>query len=140
MISGYGSGKNAVEGTGGSFSFYDLGEPLMIDGDLNEKAGTEKIREYVWFMETRQTYTRPALADAPDAGGNRYLLGVHNDTAWFFYYEPSSVTTLNLDFLETIRNPAEHAVIYADRCAVGEKTLDALGITFKKIPRDIARL
>ena len=28
VIRGYGEGKNAVEGTGGNFSFYDLGEPL----------------------------------------------------------------------------------------------------------------
>ena len=30
VIDGYGEGKKAVEGTGGSFSFYDLGEPLLI--------------------------------------------------------------------------------------------------------------
>ena len=46
VISGYGSGKNAVEGTGGSFSFYELGEPLMNGDELNEAVGTEKIREY----------------------------------------------------------------------------------------------
>ena len=140
VISGYGSGKNTVEGTGGSFSFYELGEPLMNGDELNEAVGTEKIREYVWFMETRQAYSRPAQADSPDAGGNQYLLGVHNDTAWFFYYEPSRITTLNYDFLATVQKPAEHAVIYADRCAVSEAALSEMGITFKKIPRDITRL
>ena len=30
VIKGYGEGKNAVEGTGGNFSFYDLGEPLLM--------------------------------------------------------------------------------------------------------------
>ena len=56
VINGYGTGKNAVEGTGGSFSFYDLGEPLMIGECLNEQVATEKIREYIWFMETRTSF------------------------------------------------------------------------------------
>ena len=30
VIDGYGEGNNAVEGTGGSFTFYDLGEPLLL--------------------------------------------------------------------------------------------------------------
>ncbi|MBP5719214.1 MAG: site-specific DNA-methyltransferase, partial [Abditibacteriota bacterium] len=133
VISGYGSGKSAVKGTGGSFSFYELGEPLMIDDELNEAVGTEKIREYVWFMETRQAYN-PAPSENP------FLLGVYNDTAWYFYYKPSEITTLDFAFLSNIRDRADHTVIYADRCAISEKRLDSMGITFKKIPRDIARL
>lgn len=40
VIMGYGEGKNAVEGTGGSFSYYELGEPLLLpNGNLNEKGG-----------------------------------------------------------------------------------------------------
>ena len=50
VIQGYGEGKNAVEGTGGSFSFYDLGQPLLIGENLNEAVAPEKIREYIWFM------------------------------------------------------------------------------------------
>lgn len=60
VIKGYGEGKNAVEGTGGNFSFYDLGEPLLMGDCLNEAVAPEKIREYIWFMETKQFYARPA--------------------------------------------------------------------------------
>ena len=35
VIDGYGEGKKAVEGTGGNFSFYDLGETLLIGENLN---------------------------------------------------------------------------------------------------------
>lgn len=45
VIRGYGEGKNAVEGTGGNFSFYDLGEPLLVGDCLNEAVAPEKIRE-----------------------------------------------------------------------------------------------
>lgn len=42
VIQGYGAGKNAVEGTGGNFSFYDLGEPLLVGDCLNEAVAPEK--------------------------------------------------------------------------------------------------
>lgn len=133
VINGYGTGKNAVEGTGGSFSFYDLGEPLMIGECLNEQVAPEKIREYIWFMETKQPY-------APADNGNRYYLGKHNNTGYYFFYEPQNVTVLDYAFLATITEKADGTVIYADRCAIGEDKLSQMGITFKKIPRDISRL
>ncbi|HVA98311.1 MAG TPA: hypothetical protein VNG53_05400 [Bacteroidia bacterium] len=41
--------------TGGSFDFYELGQPLFIeDGILNELVGIEKIRQYVFYTETKQ--------------------------------------------------------------------------------------
>ena len=133
VIRGYGEGKNAVEGTGGNFSFYDLGEPLLVGNCLNEAVAPEKIREYIWFMETKQPY-------APPSGGNPYYLGQHNNTGYYFYYEPQRVTVLDYAFLSTITGKADGTVIYADRCAISEDKLAKMGITFKKIPRDISRL
>lgn len=133
VIQGYGDGKKAVEGTGGSFSFYDLGEPLLIGECLNESVGTEKIREYVWFMETRAPY-------APATGENPYYLGTCNDTGYYFYYEPEQVTVLDYPFLSTITEKSGSTVIYADRCSIGADKLAQMGIVFKKIPRDISRL
>ncbi len=133
VISGYGSGKSAAPGTGGDFSFYDLGEPLMIGDDLNEAVGAEKIRDYIWYTETRQ----PLPALRPD---HPYLLGTNNGTAYYFYYEPDKVTVLDHAFLSTITDKAEGFIIYADRCALPENRLAELGIIFKKIPRDITRL
>ena len=133
VIRGYGEGKNAVEGTGGNFSFYDLGEPLLMGDCLNEAVAPEIIREYIWFMETKQPY-------APPSGGNPYYLGQHNDTGYYFYYEPQRVTVLNYAFLATIKEKADGTVIYADRCSIGEDKLAKMGVTFKKIPRDISRL
>ena len=133
VIRGYGEGKNAVEGTGGNFSFYDLGEPLLVGDCLNEAVAPEKIREYIWFMETKQPY-------APPSGGNPYYLGKHNSTGYYFYYEPQRVTVLDYAFLSTIMEKADGTVIYADRCSISEDKLAKMGVTFKKIPRDISRL
>ena len=133
VINGYGEGKNAVAGTGGNFSFYDLGEPLLVGDCLNEAVAPEKIREYIWFMETKQPY-------APPSDGNPYYLGKHNSTGYYFYYEPQRVTVLDYAFLSTITEKADGTVIYADRCAISEDKLAKMGVTFKKIPRDISRL
>ena len=133
VIRGHGEGKNAVEGTGGNFSFYDLGEPLLVGDCLNEAVAPEKIREYIWFMETKQPY-------APPSGGNPYYLGKHNSTCYYFYYEPQRVTVLDYAFLSTITEKADGTVIYADRCSISEDKLAKMGVTFKKIPRDISRL
>ena len=133
VIRGYGEGKNAVEGTGGNFSFYDLGEPLLVGDCLNEAVAPEKIREYIWFMETKQPYS-------PPSGGNPYYLGKHNSTGYYFYYEPQRVTVLDYTFLSTITEKADGTVIYADRCSISEDKLAKMGVTFKKIPRDISRL
>ena len=133
VIQGYGEGKNAAAGTGGSFSYYELGEPLLIGENLNEAVAPEKIREYIWFMETKTPYT-------PAAGDNPYYLGKHNDTGYYFYYEPQRITVLDYAFLATITEKTGGTVIYADRCSIDDGKLSQMGIVFKKIPRDISRL
>ncbi len=132
VIHGYGGGKNAVEGTGGNFSYYELGERLLLpDGNLNESIGTDKIRDYIWYTETK----KPAVNQQ---NGNPYFLGENNHTAYYFYYEPDQMCVLDYAFLSTIPEKAESYLIYADRCALSESDLLRFGITFKKIPRDIA--
>lgn len=133
VIHGYGSGKQAVEGTGGNFSYYELGEPLLVDDKLNNAVSTEKIREYIYYMETKQALPE-AAADDP------MLLGVHHGAAYYFNYEKDASTTLNAAFLKSIKTQAEAYVIYADTCVLSENKLQQFHITFKKIPRDIARL
>ena len=134
VIQGYGKGKKQIPGTGGNFSFYELGAPLLTsEGYLNEAVGVERIREYMWYMETR--------SDLPKEGnGNPHYLGTSNSTSYYFYYQPGESTALDYDFLETIPERTESIVIYADRCLLSEKELTRFGITFKKIPRDITKL
>ena len=132
VIDGYGKGKSAVEGTGGDFSFYELGEPLLIGGNLNKSVGVEKIREYIWYTETKAPF-------APQNGSD-YYLGKHGDTGYYFYYEPDRITSLDHAFLSQVQEKAGGYVIYADRCALSDAELSEYGVKFKKIPRDISRI
>ena len=135
VINGYGEGKNAVEGTSGNFSFYDLGDTLLLsDGNLNEEVGESKIREYIWYTETKE-----AMTDVV-AEGEPYCLGTSRDTAYYFYYKKDEITTLDYDFLSTVKTKAAGYIIYADLCTISDEELKKWNITFKKIPRDIAKV
>lgn len=121
-----------VPGTGGGFAFYELGERLLLeDGNLNESLDTEKIREYVWYIETRTDYVPQE---------EQHLLGVRANTAYYFYYEKQHVTVLDHSFLTSVKTRAGSYLIYADINALSAEEMDAANIRFKKIPRDITRL
>lgn len=133
VINGYGEGKSAVPGTGGSFSYYELGAPLFVDGFLNSDVPVADIRSYVYYSETHENTPAPKEDDP-------YLLGVHDDTAYYFCYEKDGATTLNDTLLGRLKTRAERYVIYADTCALSDEELKHWNITYKKIPRDITVL
>ena len=139
VMSGYGEGKNALEGTGGSFDFYELGDTLFDPKteNLNDNADTEQIRQYVWYSETHAPYMAPTAEHHP------YWLGTDQRTNYYFYYIKGEETCLSWDFLRTLtpeRDKAEMYIIYADRCVLTESEMQHLNIRFKKIPRDIKRV
>ncbi len=130
VINGY-SDKEGIEG---SFDYYELGQALFLeDGNLNEAVGVSKIRAYIYYTETQRAIEPVENAD------NEYYLGNANDTAYYFYYEPESITTLDYDFLANIKTRYEQYVIYADNCVLTKEFMVQHYIIFKKIPRDITR-
>ena len=150
VINGYGSaGTPTAEGTVGSFDYYELGQPLFNeDGNLNETVGVEKIRQYVWYSETkenlRSTIDNLRMEEIVNQkssikNDNKYFLGKHNDTAYYFNYEKDEVTTLDHAFLSIVKTKAEQYVIYADNCLLTKNFTTRHHIIFKKIPRDITR-
>jgi adenine-specific DNA-methyltransferase len=122
------------EGIGGSFNYYELGQPMFLEeGNLNELVGVEKIRQYVFYTETKTPLTETKHKD------NKHFLGMHNDTGYYFNYEQDEVTTLDHAFLATMKTKAEQYVIYADNCLLTKDFMTKHHIIFKKIPRDITR-
>ena len=135
VIAGYGEGAAAAAGTGGGFSYYELGPALFSEtGELGAGADFAKVREYIWYMETRAPYAPAGDCDSP-------LLGVHGDTAYYIFRgEGSAQSVLDYDALAKIKERAERYVIYADRCELGADELAGYGIVFRKIPRDVPSL
>lgn len=123
-----------MPGFGGGFDFYELGAPLFTDEDtLNECVGEDRIREYIYFSETRQHLSRPKSEEYP------YLLDYFDGTGYFFYYKPDELTALSNETLSIVPIKADHYVIYADVCTISREQLAKMNISFKKIPRDINR-
>ena len=132
----YGINKKnvTIEPTGGQYDYIKLGEHLFNeDANLNENVSIEIIRKYVYYTETKTPLT---LAKHKD---NKYFLGNYNDTAYYFYYEPTQITTLDHAFLSSMKTKAEQYVIYADNCLLTKEFMTKHHIIFKKIPRDITR-
>jgi adenine-specific DNA-methyltransferase len=133
VINGYAN----TEGTGGSFDYYELGEALFLeDGNLNEAVGVEKIRGYIWYTETQSSDKLLLISDKLESPS---YLGKHNDTAYYFYYEPEAITTLDHEFLATMKTRAEQYIVYADNCLLTKQFMTKHHIIFKKIPRDVRR-
>ena len=134
VMNGYGEGKNAVAGTGGAFDYYELGASMFDqEKNLNEEIDEEKIREYIYYTETKHHLDRERTEKA------KYLLDTYNGTGYYFYYEREQLTTLGFDTLYVVTERAEQYVIYADICTLSKEDLAKRNIIFKKIPRDIKR-
>jgi adenine-specific DNA-methyltransferase len=137
VAKGYGTGAKKVEGIGGTFDYYELGLPLFDENqNLNEKVGLEKIREYIWFSETR---TSASLSTINPESNDKYFLGKKDESAYYFIYEKDRLTTIDFDALELIKTKGEQYVVYADNCLLPKEFMAKKNIIFKKIPRDITR-
>ena len=130
IISGY---PDKV-GVNRSFDYYQLGQPLFKEnGELNEHIEIEKLRSYVYYTETAQPLRQKQHID------NIYFLDIYNQTCYYFYYEAEQLTTLNDEFLSSIKTKAEEYIIYADNCLLNAEYMKKNNIMFKKIPRDISK-
>jgi adenine-specific DNA-methyltransferase len=132
VINGYGN----TEGTGGSFNYYSLGSPLFLENNnLNEEVELEKLRQYIYYSETKRSLTISSNAHDDHSS----FLAKHDGAAYYFYYRKEELTTLNLDFLGSINTKADQYIIYADNCLLDKRFMLKNNIIFKKIPRDITR-
>lgn len=138
VMNGYNDGEQDIPGLGGAFDFYTTGEPLFENDLLNEKIDIETIRNYIAYSEGIKPSERWSTVNPYTP----YLLGLNEEMAWVFNYEPGKTTSLDTDFLSTLKfgsKKPKYAIIYADRCLLSKEILEKIGIKFKKIPRDISR-
>ena len=134
VIAGYGEGSNAVEGIDSGFSYYELGPALFRgDGTLSPDVTRADLARYVWATETRAPYED--LADE-----HPYLLGEHVQAVYYLAWEPGEETALTYDLLRGLPRKGSPTVIYADRCAIAPGRLDKMGVVFKRVPDQIARI
>ena len=124
-----------MPGLGGSFDFYELGEPIFDkEGNINSQIEEEKIREYVFYTETRTHLQRQRDTNT------KYLLDTVDGVGYYFYYEKDEPTTLSKSTLgRVITEKAEQYIVYANCCTLSNSTLAKYNIVFKKISSDIKK-
>ncbi|QRE51428.1 site-specific DNA-methyltransferase, partial [Flavobacterium psychrophilum] len=131
--------NKSIEGTRGSFNYYQLGEPLFLEEDvLNEAVGIENILKYIWYSETRTAFSND-FSFGKDWNNENYRIGSKDQTDYYFYYTKDTVTTVDYDFMAQIKHKASQYIIYADNCLLEKDFMLKHHIIFKKIPRDITR-
>lgn len=129
VIKGYGKEPES-SATGGDFGFYELGEVLFLEnGNINENIESNKIKEYIYYIQTKQKYI--------ESDGD--LLGIHNNIAYYFIYKKDEITILDFEYLAKLIK-ADSYVIYADKCYLSKEQLNKNNIEFKQIPRDIEKI
>ena len=134
VIHGYGDGKNVVPGIDSGFSYYELGPALFRgDGMLSPGVTRADLARYVWATETRAPYE-----DLTDE--HPYLLGEHAQAVYYLTWEPGEETTLTYDLLRGLPRKGSPTVIFADRCAIAPERLDEMGVVFRRVPDQIARI
>jgi adenine-specific DNA-methyltransferase len=129
-IVGYGEGKNAVEGTGGGFDFYELGTPVFdeLTGEINKDLDIEQLKQYVWYVETASKYSPQQ---------EKYYLGEKDKVGYYFINDKVLDKEALIDVVKT---KAEQYIIYADACLLSEEFRNKNNIVFKQIPQDIKRV
>ena len=124
--------------TGGSnksdgFRYCTLGEPLLDGvGNVREDVTFPDLAAHVFFAHTGVPIPQKATDGDP-------LLGVHAGTAVFLLETGDLLTGDRLDGLATPEGVTTRAV-YAEGCRLGEKRLEAAGVTFHQLPYDLSRL
>ena len=124
------------DGLGGAFDMMELSVPLFVEGThyLNEEVGETELRRYVYYTETHLPLTQMRSEDYP------YWLDDNQGTGYYFYYEPNSLTTFSRETLYILKGRMPNGiVVYADICEFADEELQAMGITFRQIPRDIRK-
>ncbi|HOR18162.1 MAG TPA: site-specific DNA-methyltransferase [Bacilli bacterium] len=125
-------GYDDVPGLRGGFSFFELGEPILLeDGNLNNEIDESEIRKFIFYSETHKELQETGLDS---------FLGINDSVAYYMFFNKNQVTCLNVNTLDKISVKADSYVVYADSCSLSKKFLDKNHIVFKKIPRDIRKI
>ena len=134
VVEGVTNKGEAVPGVDSGFAYFELGPALFNgDGSLNADVSAADVMRYVWYTETKAPYV-DLTAEHP------YLMGEAGATVYYLAFEPGGETVLGYDLLGRLPRRGEATVVYADRCVLDEATLEALGVRFKQIPRQIVRM
>ena len=143
IVTGENRNSEKVEGLGGGFTYYTLGDPL----DLDEMLSGSNLPDYTslgsWLFHTA---TGEPLTHEDLRENDCYLGESVAFHVWLIYkpnldFLKSRESALTLDFAEAIaKNKSKRHLVFASSRFVSNKTLLPLGVEFAPLPFALYRL
>lgn len=144
--------RRVIRGEGGQpylgketgFDYYELADELFsaLGERINPEVDKEALGRFAFFLETGLALDDGA-AGTFGANGAAFM-GGGRDRDLYLFYEPEGMTVFGYEELAALsgKAPADGrpTIVYADRCVVDDEELEARGISFRKIPRDLKEL
>ena len=146
VISGYGKGDKAVEGTGGTFTYCTLGEAIHLERILSGKTLPDyaDLAPVLFHMATNETLKPEGVK--PD----RFFVGSSlHDHVWMIYkpdleWLKSDEAALTLSRAKAIfqTDPAKRHLVFAPARFVSEKVLrqKKINLAFIPFPHSLYRI
>lgn len=114
----------------GHFAYEVLSEPLFnANGTITEEVSYSQFAQYIYFTETHTNLNIKEITNPQ--------IGKHNETEYYLIYKKPKENLLNKSFFKNVKKNKVQKVVYADKCALSDKTLEEYGIAFKQIPYEV---
>jgi len=144
VIKGVPTSKNFQEGTGGTFSYFKLGDPIEMEQILHGKSlpSYEDLARYVFYTATGEQF------DTADIGKDKKkpLIGTSKEYPGgvYLYYEPNMPylmgTALSLDMAKALGpHKNKKRLVFAPMKYLDQDYLDKLRIDYSQLPFEIYR-
>lgn len=113
-----------------SYEYCELGKPLFNEqGQIEEECEFNQLATYIYFTETKTNINPNEISSN--------FIGQFNDTEYYLLYKEKGKNVLDKSFLKKLKKSGNQKVVYADKCLIGEESLDKYNLTFKQIPYEV---
>ncbi len=133
--------NNAVVGTGGTFSYFELGKPIELEEILSGKnlPGYLEFARYIFYTATGEEFDEGAV----DQKSN--FIGSSKSYDVYLFYKPDleylKNTALTLDRAKTLpKSGSRRRLVFAPTKYLSQDQLDEFGIIFAQLPFEIYKL
>lgn len=138
VIEGYSTNNTNVDGSGGGFSYCELGQTLFnAEGQIRDEVSYNDLARHIYFCETGEPLPKTTRDNSP-------LLGIHKEVGIYLLYNGilkdktiNGGNVLTSKILAELPKHEGKKVIYGTACRLSEKRLRSEQIVFKQTPYEI---
>lgn len=141
VIKGVPESKNFMEGTGGTFSYFELGEPIEMESILRGEnlPSYEEFAKYLFYTATGEEFNPSKIDEETN------YIGTSKEYDIYLFYKPDLTylksTALTLDRAKSLgKHNGKKRLVFAPAKFVDSHTLTDLRIEFCQLPFEIYKL